>query len=347
MHLVKVQGSSESAGEYTGFLVKDYLEQIRNIKVDRSRVQAFTEILRSVAPAWLEEAVAYSRSAEISLETLLMANCKDGLAPAQISGGGCTSFIISSSRSSQNIPLLMKIRDERPLYQIAGTKEIPGTYRYVFGTNAGNLGIAHFLNESGLAGANNTGSFLSSGIRGLGLNDCHVLRFVAERASTCREALEIIKTLIKEGYCGNTGFRRGMIFLFADIQGKGLIIENSAEHYSYRFIKSGVILRTNHFLLPTMQRVVGENPNPVSSKSSKIRYNRAKEVIRGKKRISSDDLFHISRDTKNLPFALCNGTDTFPWKTLSCFVHELHPKEPCTWVCNGLPLTTEYVSVSP
>ena len=41
------------------------------------------------------------------------------------------------------------MRDEKPFHQFAGIKKIEGTYKYIFGTNAGNLGIAHFLNEKG------------------------------------------------------------------------------------------------------------------------------------------------------------------------------------------------------
>ncbi len=339
---IELEGTAEEVGGKLGKVLGKFLTRKDNISIQRERLKKFTAIIEEIAPWWLEEASAIARVSGVKLEKLLMRNCLP-LKPNKYYPGNCTSFLIMTDRSKKNCPFLLKIRDEKPSHQIAGIKEIRGTYRYIFGTNVGNLGIAHFLNEKGLAGANNTGSPISSGANDLGLNDCHVLRLVAEKAKDCQETLKIIQEIVEKGYCGSGGFQRGMIFLFADIGGEGLLIENSSQNITYRFVSKGVHLRTNHFLLPEIKSIANRGRNSeISMKSSRIRYKRGKQLLKETKKLEAKDLFRFSRDTANAPFSLCNGSNSFPWRTLSAFVHELNPANLCSWVCNGLPLDKPY-----
>jgi len=345
---IKLVGSGYEIGKKMGKILKKFIKTDLNISIQKDRIEKFAQIVNEIAPWWLEEVEGFAETSGIKKEEIIMGNCLP-LKPNKYYLGDCSSFLILPDRSENASILLMKIRDEKPLHQIAGIKKINGTYKYIFGTNIGNIGIAHFLNEKGLAGANNTGSPIISGIKDSGLNDCHIMRFVAEKAKDCEETLEVIKGLIRKGYVSNTGYKKGMIFLFADTE-KGLIVENTAEKIEYRFVKEGIFIYTNHFLLKEMKEEIDKKreENEIPSKSSRIRFKRAQELIEEMqdRKIGIEDLKRISRDTKNAPYSLCNSSDTFPWRTLSVFIHSINSKKQLSFISNGAPIHTEYVGLS-
>ena len=345
--ILKLTGTGREIGRKLGMRFKKNLKETPNVPVQKDRLRKFTAIIEETAPWWLEEVSGMAESADVKPEEILMRNCLPAK-PGKYYLGGCTSFLIMGNRSKNGYPLLLKIRDEKPLFQIAGIKGISGTHRYIFGTNIDNLGIAHFLNEKGLAGANNTGSPVISGISDLGFNDCHIMRLVAEKAKNCEQALELIEKWIAKGYVGNGGYKRGMIFLFADPR-KGLVIENTAEKIDYRFVNKGIFIYTNHFLLGEMKSVIdGKRATEVPSVSSRIRRRRGKELIGKMKnaKVGIGDLKRISRDTGNFPYSICNSSDTFPWRTVSAFIHSVDLHKRRSFVSNRAPVDTEYISLS-
>lgn len=358
--MVKLVGKAEKIGEKTGRILNEIVKnRFNKCQIDYNRIRKFTKIIEDIAPWWLEEVEGFSKKTGVKKDEILMANCLP-LQPNKYYLGGCTSFLVLHDRSKTDYPLLLKIRDEKPLHQIAGIKKIEGTYKYIFGTNIGNIGIAHFLNEKGLAGANNTGSPVISGINDIGLNDCHIIRLVAEKAENCEQALDIIEELIAKRYAGNAGYKKGMIFLFADTK-KGLIVENTAEKFSYKFVEKGIFVYTNHFLLEEMKGEIDKKRGlEIPSKSSQIRWDRGKELVEemGNEKIGIEDLKRFSKDTMNFPYSLCNNSNTFPWRTLSAFIHNVNhapacippPQEgglrSCSFISNGVPLVTEYVSLN-
>ena len=337
-------GKGREVGFTIGKIIRDFLPDLPE-DIDRERVNTFKNMVEDVAPHWLEEIDGFSEATGIKEESILNFNCEKRKPPENISKE-CTSFLIMPDRSKENTPLLLKIRDERPLHQIAGIKKIEGTYKYIFGTNAGNIGIAHFLNEYGLAGANNTGSPVISGIKDIGFNDCHIMRIVAEKARDCREALDIIKSLINKGYVSNAGYKRGMIFLFVD-NNEGLRVELTSEKLSYEFVNKGIFLYTNHFLLDEMQDIIDKEMAQKVGKSSRIRFSRGKQLIENAgEKIGIEDLMRFSKDTENLPYSLCNPSDKFPWRTLSAFIHKICGEESCSFISNGAPVYTDYFKLN-
>jgi hypothetical protein len=67
--------------------------------------------------------------------------------------GNCSAVLAVGRRSRTGQPLLLKIRDEAPYLQIMFRRAIQGRHTVLGGANVGNLGLAHFLNSAGLAGA--------------------------------------------------------------------------------------------------------------------------------------------------------------------------------------------------
>ncbi|MCX6991786.1 MAG: C45 family autoproteolytic acyltransferase/hydrolase [Kiritimatiellaeota bacterium] len=344
----EITGSARESGRQIGRLFGAQIAALtRDIVIQPERLKKFRRMLEKTAAWWLEEAEGIAETAGIVPDKLLAANCLPQK-PNKYYLGGCTSFLVMPDRSQTGIPLLLKIRDEAPLPQVVGTKHIDGTFRYIFGTNLNNLGIAHFLNERGLAGANNTGSPIISGINDLGFNDCHIMRLVAEKAADCREALEVIREIVAAGFCSNAGFERGMIFLFADKTGQGLLVENTSATVVFKFVRRGAFIYTNHFLLPEGRRLINRRRNrEVPMKSSRIRYRRSRQLLRATgPAINPEDLGRFSQDTENQPYSLCNGSDIFPWRTISAFIHELDALKPRCRVCNGLPTETPYLPLA-
>lgn len=348
---LKLIGKAKEVGKKLGEVIKNIdFHFLKDISIQKERIKEFTKIISNIAPWWMEEVDGFAEKVDIAKEKILMFNCLPHK-PGKYYLGSCSSFLVMSDRSKTNSPILLKIRDERPFHQIAGIKKIEGTYKYIFGTNVGNIGIAHFLNEKGLAGANNTGSPVISGIKDFGLNDCLIMRLIAEKAENCENALEIMKMLIGKGYVGSAGYRKGMIFLFVDPK-RGLIIENTSEKLCYKFVEKGVFVYTNHFLFEEMKDEIDrKRTSEIPSKSSNIRWLRGKELIEemGNRKIGIEDLKRFSRDTKNFPYSLCNSSNTFPWRTLSAFIHRIgniSEGAHYSFISNGVPISTEYICLS-
>ena len=355
MELITLNGKAYEIGKIYGGLLypvfKQHLARVyshaKRKSISKNNLQQRTKrlrrILKNVAPYWLEEMQGICSETKINPMDILILNSL----PENFYKANCTSFIAigNSSKTGENI--LHKNRDELPHLQSFFLKEINGCFRYLAGGTIGDLGISHFLNEKGLAGANNSGSRIKlKEINGVGLSDCHIMRLVAEKASSCEEALKLVKRIITQGFCGQAGGGRGMIFLFVD-KDKGLIVENTSYHLTYQWIKKGKEVRANDFILPGAKRwILRENPASRSLKSSQTRYKRGKELLEKEGKISSSFLRKVSRDPKNYPFSICNDNQEQPTMTLSAFTHLIRKKATdllsLSWVCNGSPFSSFY-----
>lgn len=330
-------GAAARRGTALGVGLRDCLAHERALRPDLKRVRQFEKILESMAPHWLEEAEAFAKAAGFPLAGLLHANCRLSEPPV-IGGGGCTSVLAVGADSADGRPLLLKVRDEKPLPQYACVRD-GGKGNILYGTNAANLGWAHFQNAAGLAGINNTGSPVLPEAPSVALNDCHILRLVAERAGTCEEALEVLRELALGGYCGTGGYRKGMIFLFADAAGGGLVVEVAPGDISHQFMESGAWVCANHFLLEESARFTDfSRYDEVAMESSRARWRRGLDLVALEDRpVSVELLKRISRDKANGKFAICNDGGFFPWKTISGCIYHLRTGSFEVHLCNGSP----------
>jgi len=358
---VSLKGIGAALGRDVGALLRDdVIGRIEKMDVrdenDQSRRrEAFLRMLEPAAPHWIEEARGIGAAVGVPWERIVDLNCLrrrpsprcHAALPAE---GGCTSALAVGDGSRGAGPLLWKNRDEWPHTQFVCHFRQDGKHAFLAGTNVCNLGVAHFLNEHGLAGACNTGSALSDEITDPGLSDCHVMRLIAEHAADCDQALALFEDLLLGHRVGTAGYERGMILLFVDAKQRGLVIEASCRTFDSAWVHDGTVGMANHFVGPRTCAVVNQarmTESPVES--SRKRYARINDLLRSKRRgVGVRDLMVFSRDRANRPLAIANDGDLWPWRSLSSFIHVIDPDDPGlsrAWVCNGHPCMAEYLPV--
>lgn len=293
----------------------------------RQRSETLGASLETSVPHWLEETRALAAVLDIPLWQILALNTlppdfwgKEYVAPAlfnvvtgevvspfeaqgyePLMGGDCTSFFALGESTIAGETLFHKNRDERDEVQCLYIKQNDGCFRYVAGGDIGNIGIAHVHTENYWAGANNTGSPVppteyQDGV----LNDCHVLRYLAERCESLDDIVPALDDLISRQLLGGGGYNFGSIFLFADAA-RGLIVECTSRRLAFRWFEGeAMAVRSNHFLLPEMQDYALE-PRP----GSVARYERAValwEAAEGHAGISTCG--EIARDREDAPYGI-------------------------------------------
>jgi hypothetical protein len=313
---------------------------------DAERVKRFSSLLSEHAPHWLEEAAAFAGD---TLDELLDFNCAKPNPPPDAQAANCSALVATGGATADGHPLLLKVRDESPWPQLTFRRRLKGCLAVLGGANPGNLGVAHFQNEAGLAGANNTGGPILDPDLGVGLNDCHVHRLVAERARDCAEALEVIGELLARKALGLGGYRKGMIFLYADAKGRGLLVECSRTRLARRFLDDGVLARANDYLLPEMAAEMDRaRERELWHQSSFARRARLEALLAKAGPLTPAALEEHSRDTAG-EFPICNVSDRFPFRTVSAWVHVLRRGDPSACrarVCDVAPTRGSYAEVS-
>jgi hypothetical protein len=350
--MVDLTGAPEEIGlklgEILASFIRGRIEQYQEgAEGDRSGARAKAASLHALiqdeAPHWIEEYRGVAQAAGVRFEDLLEVNCAAPLT----SRPSCTSVLALGSRTERGLPLLLKIRDERPQHQAMGYRRIEGTHGMLFGIDACNLGVGQGCNEKGLAVANNSGGLVPESPEPMGFNDCQMTRLLLERAANAGEALEVFEDLVHRGKIGLVDGVRGTILLIADAAGKGLIIESSRDTFEFKEMDDGLAVWTNHWLLPGSERFTKPiDPEHPLCKSSVLRLERGLELLKDRSKIIARDLEDFSRDEANAPFAICNGSDHFPWRTVSAFVYELDPELRIpVRVAPGLPTHAAYRDV--
>ncbi|HIE08728.1 MAG TPA: hypothetical protein EYP65_02635 [Armatimonadetes bacterium] len=270
---------------------------------------------------------AIAGALDISLDDLLRANSS-----FRPSGGGCTSFALASDMTATGAPILHKNRDFRVEPQIVYFKRVEGFKRFLGSASVWDVGTAHFLNESGLAGACNTGSKVKDATGG-GLTDRHLLRLVAESASSCEDAISIVEWATREGLVGTEG-GAGFILLFADPR-EVAVVELSGRKVAWRRLKEGFVVRSNHFVLPEMAEVVASEPGEDSRR--RLAATQA-EIAPGGPPWEARRAFSVARRPE-----ICKAS------TVSAFTHVLSARFPevlsLAWVALGPPLLSSFVPV--
>lgn len=317
-------------------------------RVDAGRVSDFRDLLRQVAPEWLEEAEAFAGD---GVEAYLDFQCREPEPdPESPEGSNCSTLLSVGTphpESGAGRTWLLKIRDEAPNPQIMWWQELAGRHPVLAGSNLGNLGIAQAVNGAGLAAANNTGGPLTDRRTDVALNDCLVMRLIAERCANCGEAGDLLRRLCAQGALGNGGYARGMIFILADASGEGVVAECSRQQVRLKKVTEGMEIRTNHGCLPgseteTDRARFGEP----AMKSSFARFERMQALAARAQPLDREALERISRDQEG-EFPLCQIDSPFPWRTVSSWIHEITPGEPSvtTFACNVAPTLVRYARV--
>lgn len=332
--MVHLIGTSDEVGSVLGTELSRYVnkrvDQFRKqlsekdaFRIDEGRVDAFIALCEAETPHWIEEYKAVARASKVDFRTVATLNCAVPLTAIP----SCTSALALGSRTPDGVPLLVKVRDERFQHQAMGYRRVPGAHGMLFSTDACNMGVGQGVNEHGLAVANNSGGLIPEKDYPIGYNDCHMTRLLLERARDTAEAVDVFKDLQARRKVGLVDGVRGMIFLMADAKGKGVILEGTPDDVEVLEADEGLFVWSNHWLLPGSKRFTPPvDPNNPLYKSSVLRYERGVELLKDKATIHIEDLKAFSSDEKNSPDSICNGTDDYPWRTVSVFVYELGPE---------------------
>lgn len=343
MEEIEIKGTYSQTGFLLGQLHKGILKKIeeiveKNINVENEKIKNFEKCIKKFT--FLEEEIqSYCEGADIKLENLL----KLKFGNFEIPKLSCTSLFLEQKFVDEKVKIAFKIRDQLPLPQYICKKQNFDKIPYFFSGSISDIGYGFFIKENGFIGINNTGSFLKDEfVNEYGFDDCDIMKIVAETCDKPEESIEIIRKMQKEKIIGCTGKKRGMIFLFGDIE-KMIVIELNSFEINYKKIEEKFSF-TNDFLFPESQKWV-KKVNTEGTKSSKIRKKRIDEILNENEKFNIEKLKEISRDKKYYPYSICRDTKLMPVRTVSAFIAVFY-KNPILWICLGQPYVSPFFPFS-
>jgi hypothetical protein len=254
--MVRLAGTPEQIGTIWGEINKEIIVRdvatafvkraaeagiSRETLLERSAVSV--RIIEEVAPHWIEEARATARAAGVD-EDLYIAYW-DGVIRNRFLGEDpeeCTSYAVSREHARDGAILFHKTRDNRDAPQGAFLVEssLEGINKFIAVTNATGIhAFSMMVNDKGLAGSGDYPANRKKDSSALhlepapkkfrGIMGATILRHIAERASTCADALAIIEDFVAKGwYSGGTV--GGNHWLFVDREGTILEVCNNPGH---------------------------------------------------------------------------------------------------------------------
>lgn len=256
--LVVLEGSPEQVGREWGRInkkdIKDHLLQFfgfankdmgLNRKILLKRAERYVSIINDIAPHWLKEACAIAEESGVNPDDYI---CFLGGKYRGIFFNECFSYLVVGKASQDGSTLFHKNRDTTIVPQSAYVKGIildgkPSckVAKYISIGGTSDTGCMMMVNEKGLCGSADTGVIDKKPSYG-GVMNHDILRYIAERASTCEEAVEIIEDFISKGwYAGGVYETR---WLFADKKGTGVHIDNSSQKIKNKFIRDNFLINS-------------------------------------------------------------------------------------------------------
>lgn len=215
-----------------------------------ARSQRFIEIAGQVAPHWIEEAHAIARAAGVDgpLYVAFIAGVYRSLflhdedappAPAACEDE-CTSYTLAKSDTAGNAVFFHKNRDNVARAQSAfvARSAVPGVHAFIAVSDASVLTTMMMVNERGLAGSADMTGLQEVRPRFRGVMNTFLLRHIAERASSCEDALDVIREFVGRGWYA--GAAAGTHWLFVDKEGTILEVDHNAVEVRHRVHTEGV-----------------------------------------------------------------------------------------------------------
>jgi len=227
-----------------GGAMEQYLTRARKEKLSEQtlleRAQPFVEIVKRVAPHWIEEARAIARAAGVDADLYLsyLANWPRGIGFHE-----CTSYAVAREFTLDKAIFFHKNRDnvdcEQAAYVLATS--VAGVNKFIAVSNASSINCSMMVNDKGLAGSGDYPAHLTrkgdplallpepAEPRFRGMMNDFLLRHIAERAADCSQALNIIQDFSKHGYYAG-GTVNGTHWLFVDRTGTVMEVSSNARH---------------------------------------------------------------------------------------------------------------------
>lgn len=191
-----------------------------------ARSQPQVRIIEQLAPHWLDEAAAIAHAAGIDRDLYLACLC--GRYRGLLFAEECTSYAAVGGATADARPLFHKNRDNvaRPqaFYRketiVAGRSLLP----FISVGDTSDTGAMVMVNAAGLAGSADVAHPEPDPYH-QGLMNPYGLRHIAENATTCGEAVEILRLMTDRGwYAGGTWATN---WTFADRHGRAMVVFNA------------------------------------------------------------------------------------------------------------------------
>lgn len=277
------------------------------------RTSRADQIVGRIAPHWREEsdAIALQAGIDPELYNAYLLGKYRGVAFQE-----CTSYAAVGEATGDGRTLFHKNRDnvERPQAGYIKKTRVPG--RSIFGFVAtgdvSDTGVMMMVNERGLAGSADVGASDPDWF-GMGLTNPYGLRHIAETASTCREALEIVEWMTRDRlYAGGPVHTN---WLFADATGMALRVVNANESIvSRESTQSGILLNVEREgLRPLLQENSGRIDARLMMRAARL-------------------------PSVSMASTLCGLTAEVDW--------ERPDRRTCAWIALGRPSDSPFVGVS-
>ena len=192
----------------------------------------FTKIVEEVAPHWLEEAAATATAAGVDqgLYTAFLAGVYRNL----FLHPECTSYAVMPAFARDNAIFFHKTRDNVDKAQSAFvmSSKVKRVNKFIATSDASVLACMMMVNDKGLAGsADYPGGLRPNAASPVyrGMTNPFLLRYIAEKAADCTDALNIIHDFVGRGYYAG-GDVNETHWLFVDRKGVILEVSNNANH---------------------------------------------------------------------------------------------------------------------
>lgn len=361
MRVLKVTGSPFEMGYRHGLA---YAESIRAMAEDRMELSSNKnwtgkelsreEVLalgraclayhQEYAPALMDELRGMSEATGVGLTELMILNgftdfvdtvyCLDPAAvspetavPAHPAADDCTAFIVSPEATAEGQGFLGQTWDMHETatpHVILLHGEPANGLRFLTLTIAGCIGMIG-LNEAGIAvGINN----LLAADGQVGVTWPFVIRQALAQANL-DDALACITAVPLAG---------GHNYLLADAAGRGYNVEAMATRHRVEAVTGGAYVHTNHCVIA--QNIDVERARlPKSRQSSETRLRRGQALL-GRRGITLDDLFHLTRDHTAVN-GICVHPEE-PFYLQSCGAAIMRPATCEMWAVWGNPCEGVY-----
>lgn len=129
-----------------------------------------------------------------------------------------------------------KNRDNAPKSQCVFILDsaIEGVNKFIAVSDASVVACMMMVNDKGLAGSADMGGLPIGRPKYRGLMNTFLLRHIAERAATCKDALRIIEEFVSKGYYAGEG-KTGTHWLFVDADGNRLEVSHNSDQVQHAY----------------------------------------------------------------------------------------------------------------
>jgi isopenicillin-N N-acyltransferase-like protein len=347
MPLIEVAGSHREIGRQIGEATRNQVEHSivdahlmieqasTELKLDwrGANIQArkYLPFAEETYPEYVDEIRGIAEGANVKFDDLVVLNALEAVAMGALHLTKCTSLGVDEFHTADHHILMAHNEDWLPEDELDGyivRAKVDGEPPWLAMTYGGllpNIG----LNGAGIGQC--CDSVYPSDIR-IGIP--RVINSRAVLAATTIAGAIRHMTIPKRG--------AGYNHLLGHISGELYNVEVSARQFAINYAEDGYIVHTNHFLDNKMQTI---ETDPDALISTRVRFFRAKRLLRGTDKHTPKSLQTILRDHINLPDSICNHAmdEVDPRdreKTINSLIMDLN--EQTMAVAWGSPCKNEY-----